>query len=161
MWGFNTKELDYLKKHVDANKTVLEYGPGDTSKMLINICKSLHSIEHNQHYYNTIKNTFLPYKNFYCYYKSPNKKYTEGGHDGTFDEFEDYVTLPIDLNIKFDVIIIDGRARVECAKTCEKTLNKDGVIFIHDIERKDYNECFDILNYIETVDHLGKFTLKI
>lgn len=35
--------------------------------------------------------------------------------DGTLEEYRQYIEAPATLNRRFDVVVVDGRARVECA----------------------------------------------
>ena len=63
--------------------------------------------------------------------------------DGTRAEYEAYIELPSALQRTFDVIVVDGRARVECAKSIirNKLLrNDDSLVFVHDWEREEYHK---------------------
>ena len=37
--------------------------------------------------------------------------------DGTYEQFADYVEKPVEYEMKFDLIIVDGRARVAAAES--------------------------------------------
>lgn len=70
---------------------------------------------------------------------SPNdKNYNKKKGDGTYREFRNYIEYPKTLKKKYDLIIVDGRAREECLKVAIKLLNKNGVIILHDANRKKY-----------------------
>jgi predicted O-methyltransferase YrrM len=45
----------------------------------------------------------------------------------------------------FDIVVIDGRDRVRCAKNALKALKEDGVIIWDNTERNKYQEGFDYL----------------
>ena len=63
--------------------------------------------------------------------------------DGTRAEYEAYIQLPAALQRTFDVIVVDGRARVECAKSIirNKLLRtEDSLVFVHDWEREEYHK---------------------
>ncbi len=55
--------------------------------------------------------------------------------------FRDYIKCLPSLKIKFDLILIDGRARVKCFKEAIKHVKKRGIIILHDSERECYREC--------------------
>jgi hypothetical protein len=58
-----------------------------------------------------------------------------------FKLFENYVTYPSRLNQKFyDFVLIDGRARPECAKFIYDYLHDDSLIFIHDFYKESYDD---------------------
>lgn len=47
----------------------------------------------------------------------------------------------------FDLILIDGRRRVECFKNAMPCLAQGGCIILHDSERERYAECREIAGY--------------
>ena len=48
---------------------------------------------------------------------------------------------------KFDIIIVDGRDRVNCVKNSIDKLKENGIIILDDSERKEYNEAKEFLFY--------------
>lgn len=52
--------------------------------------------------------------------------------------FSDYVQLPLQWEQVFDIVLIDGRARVPCAHTALQLLSQDGLALVHDWERPWY-----------------------
>jgi len=66
-------------------------------------------------------------------------------NDGSFKQFQDYTLLPGGFRKQFDVILIHGRARVECARFVLRAnlLKPDGVVLIHDWERPHYKVVLD------------------
>jgi len=79
-----------------------------------------------------------------------NEDYDILTSDGTYENFRDYIEFPKSLNEKFDVIFVDGRARVEAALSVlrNKLLNTNGVVMVHDWHRPEYkvllNQGFEI-----------------
>ncbi len=90
----------------------------------------------------------------------PNLPYAEGGHDGEFSEFEDYINAGM-VNAPYDVVLIDGRARVECAKLCQYICNPESMIFIHDFYRTEYLDVYKWLEYVDNCESMFLFKLKI
>ena len=78
-------------------------------------------------------------------------------------QFETYIKKPLELG-KFDLIFIDGRARIECAKICKDISHKDTLIFIHDYRGRydveNYKEIENYLNFISEINNLAFFSIK-
>ncbi len=62
--------------------------------------------------------------------------------DGPITQLPDYVNIPVEG--KFDIIFIDGRARVSCAKRVNRDnlLKGGGWLFVHDAFRSEMMEVF-------------------
>ena len=66
----------------------------------------------------------------------------------------EYVKFPSRLGKKYDFIFIDGvnYKRVECMREAVSLLKEDGVVIVHDADRPEYKEGFDLFK--------GKFLSK-
>lgn len=162
---FNNKEEElFLYSLLNPEMEVLEWGSGSSTRAIASRVKSIVSIEHQIQWYNIVKKT-LP-SNAELHYVSQNKP--EGaGHDGTLDQYRDYVNRPTMFKKKFDLIFVDGRARVECARVAVDLLKPGGIILIHDIfnpnpdcDRPEYYEVLDFLERLEGVWALWAFKPK-
>lgn len=162
---FNTdKEFEYLISNLNKDQVVLEWGSGGSTIEIAKHVKQLYSIEHDIHWFLKVKRR-IPANVIYQLVQRNQKE--KPGHDGTLEDYFDYVNFPKSLNKKFDVIFIDGRARVDCAKIAVNLLNKGGFILIHDIfnpdpkcDRPEYYEVLNFLNRIKGVYSLYKFKPK-
>ena len=76
-----------------------------------------------------------------------------------YDEFKDYIESPIEYG-PFDIILIDGRARVSCSSICKLLSHENTIIFIHDFHRPEYQEALKYLELIDSVKTMSKFKLK-
>jgi len=150
-------EEDFFMSHVNRNSLVLEYGSGVSTKEIAKKCKFITSIEHQEVWYNKLKNE-LP-SNCELILRTPDLPYVEGVHCGTYDEFKSYIEASLNKGF-FDVILIDGRARVSCASICNKISHDSTIIFIHDFDREEYKECLNYLELIDIVGVMAKFKLK-
>ena len=108
-------------------------------------------------------NSKISNTNVNLYLCEPDNEYVEGGHCGTLQQFETYIKKPLELG-KFDLIFIDGRARIECAKICKDISHKDTLIFIHDYRGRydveNYKEIENYLNFISEINNLAFFSIK-
>lgn len=132
-------EIDTIVKYLDKNSVMLEYGSGGSTSYFSKFVKEYYSIEHNQDWYKKIQSS-IP-ENVRSYYvkqsKTASNKIVAKNWEGLsgssrFQEFYEYIQYPKELNTKFDCVLIDGRARPECAKFIIDFLHDDGYVFIHD-----------------------------
>lgn len=76
--------------------------------------------------------------------------------EGTYKAFHDYVDEIEHVNLKlFDFILIDGRARVDCAIKALAFITDDSVVVVHDSSRMAYSGASsyrEVLNYYDTVE---------
>jgi predicted O-methyltransferase YrrM len=150
-------EQEFFISHLKSPHRVLEYGSGYSTIEIAQKVKEIVSIEHQQTWYDTLVSQ-IP-KNCDLILCTPSLPYTEGGHDGTYEEFKDYIESPLNKGI-FDIILIDGRARVSCASVCKSMSHPDTLIFIHDFQRSEYQEALNYLELIDMVGNMAKFKIK-
>ena len=162
MWMTIDEQL-FLKSKLNENQKVLEWGCGSSTIDISKIVKEVHSIEHNMAWYNNIIEQLLNNSNVTLHLCEPDVEYIEGGHCGTFQQFETYITKPLELGI-FDLIFIDGRSRIECSKICKDISHEDTLIFIHDYRGRydveNYKEIENYLNFISEINNLALFKIK-
>jgi hypothetical protein len=149
-------EEDFFLSHLKNHHKVLEYGSGESTLEISKIVKSLVSIEHQQVWFDKISPS-IP-TNCKLILSLPDKKYIEGGHCGTYEQFETYINSPIQYG-PYDIILIDGRARIECSKICNKLSHEDTIIFVHDWHREEYHEICKYLHLIEVKNTMAAFIL--
>lgn len=152
----NNNEEQFFLQNLKAEHKVLEYGSGESTLQIAKRVKELISIEHQKHWYDKLISK-IP-ENCILLLHEPDLPYIEGGEDGLYQEFESYVNAPI-AYAPFDVILIDGRARVSCASLAKQLGHKNTIVFIHDFHRPEYKNA---LNYLEVIDSEGSmFMFKI
>lgn len=148
-------EIDLVKKYLNKDKTMLEWGSGTSTIYFSKFVKELISIEHDYIWYNHILNAIKWYKidNIKIFNIKPNKRVIT--IPSTKRQLMDYINFPKKLNKKFDIIYIDGRARQYCGKISLELLNKDGIVFIHDFfTRKRYHILLEYYDEIDRIDDL-------
>jgi predicted O-methyltransferase YrrM len=156
MFATKSEELFFFS-HIDKTKNVLEYGCGYSTIEIANNCKKLVSVEHQENWYNDISNK-IP-NNCTLLYSPSDLEYTEGGDDGTYEEFYTYVNSPVNHG-PFDIILIDGRARVSCSSICNILGNENTIVFIHDFFRPEYKKALEFLELLDSVETMSKFKIK-
>lgn len=59
----------------------------------------------------------------------------------------DYINLPRELNIKFDIVIVDARFRRHCIQTAKTVLLPEGIVVMHDAEKAHYHVGLEAFQY--------------
>lgn len=150
-------EQEFFMSNLKDTHIVLEFGSGISTFEIANKVKKIISVEHQKNWYDSLI-LELP-KNCTLILKEPNLPYVEGVSCGTYDEFKDYIESPIEYG-PFDIILIDGRARVSCSSICKLLSHENTIIFIHDFHRPEYQEALKYLELIDSVETMSKFKLK-
>lgn len=156
---FNNKEEEaFLFSLLNEDMTVLEWGSGRSTLAIASRVRCLISIEHDRNWFDQMKDLIPSNVN----YRFVNRNRVEKrGHDGSFDDYEYYIKEPGKLDTKFDLILVDGRARVECAKEALSLLKPEGSILIHDIFNPDHKcdrpEYWEVLQFLHPV--AGQYAL--
>tara|TARA_X000000950_G_scaffold184202_1_gene223078 strand:- start:256 stop:945 length:690 start_codon:yes stop_codon:yes gene_type:complete len=152
LW-INYNSINYLKKFVSKKKIVLEYGSGASSAWFSKRFKKLISIEHDELFYSKLKKIKKKKKLKFKYFltKPQNKIDKYGSKRIKNFSFKNYIFKPNTLGIKFDVIFIDGRSRIECLKNSLYLVKKKGVIVFDNSDRKEYKNYLDSLKFKKKV----------
>lgn len=132
-WGMSDGEKAVLKSYLKPHHTVLEWGTGESTLFIPPLVSSLVSIEHNGDWLDW-------HPEFGDVILSP----LDGG---------EYVSCAAEFEEPFDIILVDGRMRVECAKFVHDhgLLAEGGILFVHDWARKKYHKILDFYEIVEVV----------
>ena len=92
--------------------------------------------------------------------RQPDGEYLHGQEDGSFSNFRRYILYPASLSKRFDLILVDGRARCECMAVGWDLLAPDGVMILHDAARPEYqsalpNSCYFVRLTSNDLDEYG------
>lgn len=125
---FTYAMIELLKDRLPQNISVFEYGCGLGTLWWADYADTLHAVEHEQSWAQEISK------------KIPDHISILYRSTGT-----DYVNSIGENGIKYDVIIVDGRDRVACAKTAVDYLSDSGIIIFDDTNREKYQSGVDFL----------------
>ncbi|MEJ5961236.1 FkbM family methyltransferase [Pedobacter immunditicola] len=118
--------IDFIKDRLNKEQKVFEYGSGSSTLFYAKRVSKVVSVEHDENWFNKIVRT-----------KPANA-------DMIFTKLEkggEYSKKAALLGEQFDIIIVDGRDRVNCCKESIHALSKQGVLVLDDSERKEYDEA--------------------
>lgn len=115
--------IDLLEERVRSDMTVLEYGSGNSTVWWAKRVRRVVSVEHHPGWYENVSARLPPNASLIF---------------AAVDEGDDYEASPLKGSELFDVVVIDGRKRVECARRAVSALKPDGVIIWDDMKREEY-----------------------
>ena len=122
--------IDFISNRLDKTMDVFEYGAGNSTLWYAKKTNSVTSVENDKQWFEKIKNR-MP-NNVQIYYE----ELLYG---------EKYSKFSKNLEIKFDIIIVDGRDRVNSMKSAIHSIKPGGVIVLDDSERVIYKDGIDFL----------------
>jgi hypothetical protein len=121
----NLPVIAFLKDKLKDEHKLFEYGSGYSTFFYSKMVNTVTSVEYDEEWFNLIKGD-LP-SNAHLIFKAYDI-------DG---EYCRAITTPI---TEFDVVVIDGRDRVNCLKQSIPMLSQKGVIILDDSQRSEYSE---------------------
>lgn len=134
--------ISFLEKKIEPQMKIFEYGTGNSTLWWGKRVASVISIEHDLEWYESMKKR-VPSNIEY--------KYSELVDDGA------YCRIISKYEKKFDIVVIDGRDRVNCAKNTLKALRDNGIIIWDNSDRVAYNDGYQYLldNGFKRLDFFG------
>ncbi|WBL41307.1 hypothetical protein PBT90_11120 [Algoriphagus halophytocola] len=141
--------LKFLEKRINKEMKVFEYGSGGSTIYFSRKVKQVISIEHNQEWYSSLKIKLkeLGINNVKLDLISPEKinslasKAIKSQSSPIWEnyDFTKYVnSINSYENSYFDLIVIDGRVRIECLKNSLNKLKSGGYLLFDNSERERY-----------------------
>jgi hypothetical protein len=133
----------FLDSRLYKELTVFEYGSGNSTLWFSNRIKKIVSVEHSKKWYVYMKEKFSGSSNIEYFFRD-----LESGS---------YQKEILNYTKTFDIIIIDGRKRVDCSLNSLGALKDDGVILWDNSDRMKYSKGYDFLlsNGFRRIDFWG------
>lgn len=113
-----------------TNLDVFEFGSGNSTIWFADRVKSIVSVEYDEKYFDIVAPKLKDRNNV-----EYRKAFLGVDYHQQIEEFEE----------AFDIVIIDGRERVECAKSALPALRSNGVIIWDNSEREEYAEGYELI----------------
>ncbi|RZK50838.1 MAG: FkbM family methyltransferase [Pedobacter sp.] len=117
--------IDFIKPRLNKSHQIFEYGSGNSTLFYAQYVKQVISVEHDLNWFNKIKDNKANNAELYYEELIPNGNYSKKANN---------------MEAQFDIIIVDGRDRVNCCKYAISALAASGVIVLDDSERPEYQE---------------------
>jgi len=140
---FTYSAIAFLAPRILPSFKIFEFGSGNSTLWLSSLGCEVVSVEHDEKWFHLLEPKFSKIKNIKSRFESLETKA--------------YAQSVLDYNDKFDVIIIDGRDRVECCKNSINALKTEGVIIWDNSDRPEYSEGYGFLqsNGFNRIDFQG------
>jgi hypothetical protein len=122
--------LAFLERVIDDRMTVFEFGCGNSTLWWSRRVKRVVACEHDRSWYRKIS-SMLP--------QNAELLFRELSPDGG------YARVLLGLEERFDIVVIDGRDRVNCARYSIGALKERGVIIWDNSERPSYRDGHEFL----------------
>ncbi|MGH8218251.1 MAG: class I SAM-dependent methyltransferase [Steroidobacteraceae bacterium] len=126
---FTYPAIAFLEPRLDKNMLVFEYGCGNSTLWWCAHTGKVCAVEHDRSWLERIRRA-LPQNGEIIHIPGDDRRYAAqiGSHGG-----------------EFHIVVIDGEARLECARSCLPALRPDGVIIWDNSERPPYQSGLDFL----------------
>ncbi len=118
--------IDFISDRIQKDHTVFEFGSGNSTLYYAKRAKKVVSVEHDEDWFTKITSS-----------KAANSEMI-------FCELEKggkYSKMPASMDEKFDIIIVDGRDRVNCCIESLSALSDRGVVVLDDSQVEKYAEA--------------------
>lgn len=127
---FTYPSIAFLDKRVKPDMSIFEYGSGNSTLWWSKKAARVVSCEHHEEWFGYFKD-LVPANVEYVY-----RALQPGG---------DYSKSILESEGEFDIVVIDGRDRVNCAKSVLPKLHERGVIVWDNSNREKYEEGYSYL----------------
>jgi len=134
-----TKCVEFV---LNKDMVVFEWGSGASTQWLADRVKFIYSVEHQRKWFETTSQYLAGHNNFNLALKQ-------------FNPINDYVNTINEVGGKFDLIVIDGRHRVECFTEALKHIKLNGYLLFDDIERIRYSSAKEALSELPSLYFAG------
>jgi hypothetical protein len=122
--------IHFITSRLRETFALFEFGSGNSTLYYSKKVAQVDSVENDRHWYEKIRNTMPANVNlFYCEVETAGK----------------YSRYALETARKYNVVIVDGRDRVNCCKNSVGALQSNGIIVLDDSERAEYTEGIDHL----------------
>lgn len=139
--------IDWLKTYLNSNMHVFEWGAGGSTIFFSNYSKSVTSVEHDLNWYKSTSDAIAErsIKNVQLMLCKPTKSTDmDNLYGSSFEQYREmsfykYVrAIEIFLDNSFDLVAVDGRARVACMEYAKRKIKPGGYLLLDDSERSAY-----------------------
>jgi len=122
--------IQFLQDRLHPGLNLVEYGSGFSTLFFSRHAGKVDAVEHNREWFESISKR-LPDNANVDFIETANRR--------------EYVGYVENRNADADVVVVDGRFRVECAALSAEVLKKSSVIVVDDTDRERYREIYGIL----------------
>ena len=128
---FTYPAIAFVSERINSQHDVFEFGSGNSTIFFSERVKSIVSVESDSSFFQSLQQTLVTRENVKYEFRE-----AEGGcFSGCIGE----------STKRFDIVIVDGADRINCAKNAVQALKSDGLIVWDNSEREEYKEGYEFL----------------
>jgi Methyltransferase domain len=156
-WTFDAIEhVDAILRHRGKEMVAFEYGSGASTLWLARRCRAVYSVEHDSEWAERTRALCAPHDNVEILAVPPTDLTSttrcRSGRTGWKEyAFDDYVESIRRYPFLFDLIVVDGRCRVECLEEARNKLSEGGLIVFDNSNRQRYRAACERIEIERTV----------
>ena len=148
--------IDWLHANLDKDMRVFEWGSGGSTLLFTKRAGSIISIEHDEAWHRDMVGILSRDNISNCDYSLVKKNGV--GVEAVNDDviFENYYKAIAKYpDNSFDVVVIDGKARNDCALQTPSKVKPGGIVIFDNSERESYKSGMEVFNGWERLDFYG------
>lgn len=156
------EETNLILSFINKNDIMLEYGCGGSTLFLPNYVDRYYSIESDQLWADLVKKNIPKNAKIYTIPTTRPEdqeqremtKWNQLYTTKTYFAYKEYIETASLINRKITKVLIDGRARPQCARYIFDLLDEDAILFFHDWHpsRRWYKTILEKYEIIKTID---------
>ncbi len=123
--------ITFLDERLKSDLSLFEFGSGFSTLYFEKRIASVMSLEYDKKWFDLVRNKVDEQKTEVIYCASD--------HDG------DYCRMAKNSGRRFDIVLVDGRDRVNCCRHSIDCLSDHGVLIFDDAERDKYSEVYEVM----------------
>jgi hypothetical protein len=134
--------IEFIRSRISREMSVFEYGSGGSTIWWAKQVREVISVEHDRLWFEKVGANPLPNVTAY----QIDLVYG-GAYSQKIQEFDH----------RFEVVVVDGRDRVNCLRNCIQALKATGVVILDNSERTEYSEgvAFLLANGFKQLEFVG------
>ncbi len=134
--------IEFIRSRITPDMSVFEYGSGGSTTWWANRVSEVVSVEHDRAWFEKVRSVQLPNVEAF------QIDLVYGG---------DYSRKVQEYDGRFDIVVIDGRDRVNCLKNCLTALKPSGVVILDNSDRLEYSDgvAFLLANGFKRLEFVG------
>lgn len=148
----SNQEINLIKSTLQPGSTMLEWGSGGSTITFAPLVSNYYSIEHVKDWHVKVDEELVKLNlkskviNTLIEPDLPRTIPTK------YKEFKTYIEYASEFGVKFDRVLIDGRARAQCASYIIPYLTKDALVYIHDFwQRPQYHGVLEFYDEVASI----------
>jgi hypothetical protein len=131
----------HVRDQVKPGMAVFEYGGGASTLWLTDLGADVTTVEHDPGWYQQLTEA-APTATILLRESQPSGTHASAKETGYFDDYVDTITQQ---SRDFDLVIVDGRARVACVRAAVAKVKPGGLLILDDAEQPRYRAALDEL----------------